>query len=249
MNTHTRLTADDPRWAQVMARDPQADGQFVYSVRTTGVYCRPSCPSRRAKPENVAFHASPEAAEQAGYRPCKRCRPNQQPTSRHSTRLSFSIGQCSLGMVLVAQSLEGLRAILMADDAETLLEDLNNRFPDTALIRADHTLEQIVTQVIDLIEHPTAPCTLPLDMHGTAFQHRVWQALQDIPAGQTQSYSEVAARINAPKAARAVARACATNALAVAIPCHRVVRSDGSLSGYRWGIERKQTLLTREQPR
>ncbi|WP_428242051.1 bifunctional transcriptional activator/DNA repair enzyme AdaA [Gynuella sp.] len=247
MNTHPLVTTDDPRWAQVVTRDSHADGQFVYSVRTTGIYCRPSCPSRRAKPENVTFYSSPEAAEQAGYRPCKRCRPDQWTTPQTTARLSFSIDQCSLGQVLVAKSTVGLRAILMGDTPETLVRELHDRFPNIQPTRADQTLEQTVAQVINLIEHPAAQCHLTLDIRGSSFQQQVWQALQDIPAGQTQSYTEVAARINAPKAARAVARACATNALAVVIPCHRVVRSNGSLSGYRWGIERKQALLAREQ--
>lgn len=156
----------DPRWQQVLARDVSADGQFFYSVKTTGVYCRPSCGARQPNPENVEFHATAAAAEHAGFRPCKRCRPDQ--------------------------------------------------------------------------------LDLPLDIQGAVFQQRVWQALREIPYGTTLSYSELASRIGQPKAVRAVASACAANTLAVVIPCHRVVRNDGSLSGYRWGLARKQALIEKE---
>jgi len=346
----TRTTAGDPRWAAVLARDPAADGQFVYAVRTTGVYCRPSCPSRRARPENVVFHATPADAQRAGFRPCQRCRPDEAslaaqhaaivaelcrfidgaealPTlaelarraglsSYHLHRvfkavtgltprayaraqrarrvrdelvrsdsvtdaileagynssgrfyaesngilgmtprsyragaanvtIRFAVGECSLGAILVAQSERGICAILMGDDADVLVRDLQDRFPSARLVGGDAGFEELVARVVGFVEAPRIGLDLPLDVRGTAFQQRVWQALRDIPAGETLSYSELAQRIGAPKAVRAVAGACAANALAVAIPCHRVLRNDGALSGYRWGVERKRALLERE---
>jgi AraC family transcriptional regulator of adaptative response/methylated-DNA-[protein]-cysteine methyltransferase len=161
--------------------------------------------------------------------------------------IRFAVGPCALGEILVAASERGVCAILMGDDAESLLRDLQDRFPAATLMGGDASFEQWVAQVVGFVEAPALGLRLPLDIRGTAFQQRVWQALQAIPAGQTASYSEVAERIGAPKAVRAVASACAANALAVAIPCHRVVRQDGSLSGYRWGIERKRALLACER--
>jgi AraC family transcriptional regulator of adaptative response/methylated-DNA-[protein]-cysteine methyltransferase len=342
--------ANDPRWAAVLSRDVRADGQFFYSVRTTGVYCRPSCAARAARPENIAFHASAEAAEHAGFRPCKRCKPDQtslpeqqaalitaachaieraetapmlqqlasaaglspfhfhrvfkrvtgvtpkQYASAHRARrvrheldragsvteaifeagfnassrfyesagqrlgmtpsryrsggadsdIHFAVGECSLGAILVAQSTRGVCAILLGDDPDALTRELQDCFPKANLIGADADYEQQVAQVIGLVEAPGIGLELPLDVRGTAFQQRVWQALRDIPAGSTASYSEVARRIGSPAAVRAVAQACAANKLALAIPCHRVVRHDGGLSGYRWGVERKRALLDRE---
>ncbi len=344
----TATTVGDPRWAAVVARDPAADGRFFYSVKTTGVYCRPSCASRTARPENVVFHATAVAAEQAGFRPCKRCKPDQpvgQQTARvaelcrwidraeqapslealaqHAglslwhlhrvfkavtgltprayaaahraqrvktgltrgatvteaiygagynssarfyaqsnavlgmtptryrtggadTAIRFAIGQCSLGAILVAASARGVCAILMGDDPDALARDLQERFPRAELVGGDAGFERWVAQVVGFVEQPRLGLDLPLDVRGTAFQQRVWQALQKIPAGTTASYSEIAQRIGAPKSVRAVAGACAANALAVAIPCHRVVRTDGGLSGYRWGVARKRALLDRE---
>jgi AraC family transcriptional regulator of adaptative response/methylated-DNA-[protein]-cysteine methyltransferase len=340
----------DPRWAAVAARDKAADGAFFYSVRTTGVYCRPSCAARRANPKNVAFHASPAAAEAAGFRPCKRCRPNEAPrevreaamiavtcrlievaetppsldelaraaglspyhfhrvfkavtgvtpkayaAAHRANRLRealpgagtvteaiydagfnassrfyeasdrmlgmtprawraggagaeirFAIGQCSLGAILTAQSEKGVCAILLGDDPDALLRDLQDRFPTARLIGGDADYEQWMAKVVGLIEAPALGLDLPLDVRGTAFQQRVWRALQAIPVGATASYLDIARQIGAPKAVRAVAQACAANSLAVAIPCHRVVRQDGGLSGYRWGVERKRALLQRE---
>ena len=356
MNTHSKnhrladATASDPRWAAVLARDAAADGQFFYSVKTTGVYCRPSCAARPARPENVAFHTSTADAERAGFRPCKRCKPGQPdraeqhaalvaglcrfiesaeqaptldelaqragisafhlhrifklatgltpkayamahrakrvrqelgrgdtvtdaiygagynsngrfyaqadqvlgmtPTAYRSgganTEIRFAIGECSLGAILVAQSERGICAILMGDDPNVLAHDLQDRFPQARLIGGDAPFEKLVAQVVGFVEAPGLGLALPLDVRGTAFQQRVWQALQQIPAGKTVSYAEVARRIDSPKSVRAVAQACAANALAVAIPCHRVVRNDGALSGYRWGVERKRALLERE---
>jgi AraC family transcriptional regulator of adaptative response/methylated-DNA-[protein]-cysteine methyltransferase len=352
-NTHpAAATLNDPRWVAVQAHDVSADGSFYYSVRTTGVYCRPSCAARPARPENVAFHATTDEAERAGFRPCKRCRPDQpslneqhaalvtaacrlietaetpptleqlakpsglspfhfhrvfkaitgltpkQYAQAHRARrvrreldrsdsvtsaifdagynassrfyetadqmlgmtpssyraggidhdIRFAIGECSLGAILVAQSGRGVCAILFGDDPDALARDLQDRFPKANLIGGDHAFEQLVAQVVGFVEAPAIGLDLPLDVRGTAFQQRVWQALREIPAGVTASYSEVAQRIGSPKAVRAVAQACAANTLAVAIPCHRVVRNDGGLSGYRWGVERKRALLKREAP-
>ena len=343
-------TLNDPRWTAVVTRDPAAEGKFFYSVKSTGVYCRPSCPSRPAQPENVQFHLTAANAKRAGFRPCKRCKPDQPqmaeqhaalaaelcrfienaeqtpslhelakhaglstyhlhrifkavtgvtpkaytaahrasrvraelkrsntvteaiydagynsnghfyekssqvlgmtPTNYRSggtnTEIRFAIGQCSLGAILVAASNRGVCAILMGDDPDALARDLQDRFPRAILVGNDTKFEQLVAKVVGFVEAPGVGLDLPLDVRGTAFQQRVWQALQAIPAGETVSYTDVAHRIGAPKAVRAVAGACAANALAVAIPCHRVVRIDGGLSGYRWGVERKRALLDRE---
>lgn len=341
----------DPRWARILARDASADGAFVFAVRTTGVYCRPSCPSRRPKPENVTIFSGAEQAAAAGFRPCRRCRPDDPTSARsraaliaracqlletaeepprlrelaaalrvsphHLHRLfraatgltprawaaakraeqvreqlgggtasvteaiyaagygssgrfyersdevlgmtptqfrqgganmeiRFAIARTSLGSVLVASSERGICAITMGDDPELLLRDLQDRFPAAELIGGDAGFEATVAAVIALIERPGSAFDLPLDIRGTAFQRRVWEALRRIPPGQTVTYAEIARRIGMPQAVRAVAGACAANALAVAIPCHRVVRTDGSLSGYRWGIDRKRTLIDRE---
>lgn len=350
VNTLSTATLNDPRWAAVLARDPAADGTFFYSVKTTGVYCRPSCAARPARPENVAFHFTTADAERAGFRPCKRCKPNQPPLiEQHAAKVAelcrlienaeqvpsldelaqhaglsayhlhrvfkaitgvtpkayaaahrakrvraelsrgasvtdaiydagynsngrfyeqsnkvlgmtptiyragganidirFAIGECSLGSILVAASERGVCAILMGDDPDELARDLQDRFPHANLIGGDAKFEALVAKVVGFVEAPQLGLDLPLDVRGTAFQQRVWQALREIPAGATASYSDVANRIGAPKSVRAVAGACAANALAVAIPCHRVVRSDGGLSGYRWGVERKRALLDRE---
>jgi AraC family transcriptional regulator of adaptative response/methylated-DNA-[protein]-cysteine methyltransferase len=163
-----------------------------------------------------------------------------------NTNIRFAIGDCSLGSILVARSQKGVCAILLGDDPEALVRDLQDRFARANLIGGDAEFEQLVAKVVGFVEAPAMGLDLPLDVRGTAFQQRVWQALKKIPAGSTVSYTDVAKRIGAPKSVRAVAQACGANALAVAIPCHRVVRSDGALSGYRWGIERKRALLERE---
>mgnify|MGYP001547868188 FL=1 len=357
MNSITRTemlaaaTVADPRWEAVVARDPAADGRFWFSVRTTGVYCRPSCAARPARPENVAFHASPADAERSGFRACKRCRPDAAPRAEQqgaliaelcryiegadevptldalaqraglsahhlhrlfkrttgvtpkayaaahragrvrerlarggsvteaiygagynsngrfyaesnqvlgmtpteyrdggsgATEIRFAIGACSLGAILVARSDRGVAAIMLGDDPDALARDLQDRFPHARLIGGDAGFERLVAQVVGFVEAPHIGLDLPLDVRGTAFQQRVWQVLREIPAGATASYAQVARRIGAPQSVRAVAQACAANPLAVAIPCHRVVRSDGALSGYRWGVERKRALLERE---
>ncbi len=325
----THETASPPfahnaeRWAAVVRRDRNADGLFYYAVQTTGVYCRPSCPARLARRENVQFHATCEAAEQAGFRPCKRCRPNaaalaeaagmsryhfhrvftaitgvtpkayaaahraqrvrdelsrtatvteaiysagfhssgrfyatssevlgMTPTNFRSggngTSICFAIGECSLGSILVAKRDRGVCAVLLGDDPDALARDLQDRFPRANLIGDDGEFEQFVAKVVGFVEAPGIGLDLPLDVRGTAFQQRVWQALREIPAGETASYTDIANRIGSPNSVRAVAQACAANALAVAIPCHRVVRNDGGLSGYRWGVERKRALLAKE---
>jgi AraC family transcriptional regulator, regulatory protein of adaptative response / methylated-DNA-[protein]-cysteine methyltransferase len=163
-----------------------------------------------------------------------------------NANIRFAIGECSLGSILVAASERGVCAILMGDEPDALARDLQDRFPRANLIGGDAEFEHRVAKVVGFVEAPGLGLDLPLDVQGTAFQQRVWQALREIPAGATASYADVAKRIGAPKSVRAVAQACAANALAVAIPCHRVVRNDGGLSGYRWGVERKRALLARE---
>ena len=342
---------DTAKWTALAKRDAQADGSFVYSVRTTGVYCRPSCAARPARPENVTFHATCSDAESAGFRPCKRCRPNEpalaerqaeaiaracrlieqaetvpsldhlaeasgmssfhfhrvfkkvtgitpkayaaarlagrvalglkdagsvteavfdagytsssrfyakaserlgmSPTAYRKggegTRIRFAAAECSLGSILVAATDKGVCAILLGDDPDALARELQDRFPKAELSGGGETFERWVAEVIGLVEAPGRGLDLPLDIGGTAFQQRVWAALRAIPAGTTATYAEIARAIGEPAAVRAVAQACGANRLAVAIPCHRVVRSDGSLSGYRWGVERKRDLLAREK--
>jgi AraC family transcriptional regulator of adaptative response/methylated-DNA-[protein]-cysteine methyltransferase len=344
----------DQRWATVLAR--KVDATFVYSVSSTGVYCRPSCPSRRPLRKNVAFHETPLAAELAGFRPCKRCQPRDSAakslreaarpvvamcrlleedsgattslralaehvglSESHAHRLfteatgltpkryreavvrarvheelkssgnvteaiyaagfsapsrfyehvsrmlgmpprqyragapgasiRFAVGECALGSVLVAATNRGVCAVFLGDDPDALLHDLERQFPRAELVGADEAFEGTVARVVGLVESRSGVATegLPLDIRGTAFQERVWRALQAIPRGETATYAEIAAAIGAPSASRAVARACADNRIAVLIPCHRVVRTDGKLSGYRWGVERKDELLRRER--
>jgi AraC family transcriptional regulator of adaptative response/methylated-DNA-[protein]-cysteine methyltransferase len=163
-----------------------------------------------------------------------------------NAEIRFAIGECSLGSILVARSERGVCAISLGDDPDALARELQDRFPRATLIGGDAEFEDVVAKVVGLVEAPGLGLDLPLDVQGTAFQQRVWGALREIPAGKTVSYRELARRIGAPSSVRAVAHACATNPVAIAIPCHRVVRSDGKLAGYRWGVERKQTLLQRE---
>lgn len=352
MNMMARIapTERDPRWQDVVARNKGADGRFFYSVKTTGVYCRPSCAARLAKPENVRFHATPADAEQAGFRACKRCKPNEASLTERwqtlvteacrrieasdempkladvaaraglsvshfhrlfksitgvtpknyaaghragrvrkelkdggrvtdaiygagfnssgrfyeasneilgmtpkafrdggaSATIRFAVGECSLGSILVAMSEKGVCAILFGDDPDALARELQDRFPKATLIGGDKAFEKIVAKVVGFVEAPAKGLDLPLDIRGTAFQQRVWQALRKIPAGKTATYAEIAKRIGAPKAVRAVGTACGANPIGVAIPCHRVVRAGGGLAGYYWGVERKMKLLDRE---
>lgn len=264
-----KATERDARWRAVVERDQKADGSFYYSVRTTGVYCRPSCAARLARPENVGFHATREDAEQAGFRPCKRCKPagvnlqeehaprpartrprSAAPANGHSgstrTIICFAVGESSLGSVLVAAGERGICAIFIGDEPDRLTQDLRERFPKARLADVDESLAKLVSDAMALVEAPERGLGLPLDLRGTMFQQQVWNALREIPAGSTASYRDIAIRIGAPKSARAVAQACAANAIAVAIPCHRAVRNDGGLSGYRWGADRKRILLERE---
>jgi AraC family transcriptional regulator of adaptative response/methylated-DNA-[protein]-cysteine methyltransferase len=245
------LTAHDPRWARIVARDATAAGHLWYSVSTSGVYCRPSCPSRRADPKNVQLHDTLASAQATGFRPCKRCHPD---TAASDSRLAadeirFALGRTSLGAILVASSRIGIASIVLGDDPESLVRELEGRFPKARLIGDQGDCESLVAKIVEAVEVPGSHVDLPFDVRGTAFQRRVWQALQAIPAGERVTYAEVARRIGRPEAIRAVASACAANNIAVAIPCHRVVRTDGSLSGYAWGVERKRALLEREAAR
>jgi AraC family transcriptional regulator, regulatory protein of adaptative response / methylated-DNA-[protein]-cysteine methyltransferase len=341
---------EDRLWDAITRRDPAFDGAFFFAVRTTGVYCRPSCASRAAKRENVSFYSSAAAAERAGYRACKRCRPDKlgvpdpkvEAVKRACERIAaaeeapslgdlaaragmspfhfhrvfkkvagvtpkayaaqmkarraadglrtaetiteaiydagfnsssrfyenaaarlgmtpsavrrggkgssirFAIGQASLGAVLVAATDKGVCAIMLGDDPDVLARELQDRFSRAELVGGDPAFERMVAQVVGLVEAPGQGLDLPFDIRGTAFQERVWQALRAIPPGRTATYAEIAQAVGRPKAARAVAQACAANPLAIAIPCHRVVRTDGDLSGYRWGVERKRELIARE---
>ena len=168
------------------------------------------------------------------------------PATRQVAQLHYAIGQCSLGFVLIARAERGVCAVLLGDNPESVTTELEKCFAPTSLLRCDEELAEYLSQVVGLIEVPSRPLDLLLDLRGSTFQQRVWQALREIPVGTTTTYSEVASRIGAPKAVRAVARACATNPLALLVPCHRVIGKDGDLSGYRWGIERKRMLLERE---
>jgi AraC family transcriptional regulator of adaptative response/methylated-DNA-[protein]-cysteine methyltransferase len=351
MNTSTAYGTEDARWKAVQARDASADGHFVYAVRTTGVYCRPSSTARLPRRENVEFYDSAKAAEAAGYRASRRARGDQTSAAAeravlvaracrliessetppqleevaaevgisafHFHRLfkaetgltpkaycsayrarklrdelstpnasitdaiygagfssnsrfyetsdqllgmrardyraggvgaviRFAVGQCSLGAILVAQSQRGICAILLGDDPDAIVKDLQDQFPKAQFIGGDNEFEQLIAEVVGFIEAPSIGLHLPLDVQGTAFQERVWRALREIPPGTTVSYAHIAELIGSPKAVRAVAQACGANHIAVAIPCHRVVRRDGDISGYRWGVDRKRELLRRE---
>lgn len=284
MKTTTDTTARaaevlaDPRWAAVCARDRDADGRFVYAVRSTGVYCRPSCGARTPRPENVAFYPDSAAAAAAGFRPRLRCTPDQaSPAERHAAlvaglcrkieaaallgmrpgeyrrgasglRIAYALARCSLGELLVATTARGVCAIFLGDTQEALLAQLRAAFPAAELGAGGADFSALLAQVLALVEHPgLAHAPLPLDLRGTALQLRVWQALREIPPGTTLSYAELATRVGAPRAIRAVAGACAANLVAVAVPCHRALRGDASLAGYRWGLPRKAALLAREK--
>lgn len=344
----SKVSSTQRRWEAVVDRSATAD-DFVYAVTTTGVYCRASCPSRRPKRDNVVFFDGALAAEQGGFRPCKRCRPDRAVVDAHApvvegacraleteepeptlerlsraagmspfhfqrvfkrrlglspkayakaargTRLAralgargtvtdaiydagfaapsrayeaassrlgmtpgrwrdgapgeavrYAIAPCHLGRVLVAGTARGLCTIELGDDPGALLDVLRERFPGAELSPADRAFEGWLELVLRFLETPSEGLQLPLDIQGTAFQERVWRALLRVEPGTTVSYAELARLIGQPGAARAVAGACASNRLAVAVPCHRVVRADGALSGYRWGPERKASLLARE---
>jgi AraC family transcriptional regulator, regulatory protein of adaptative response / methylated-DNA-[protein]-cysteine methyltransferase len=233
--------SDETKWDAVKRRDGSADGKFTYSVRTTGVYCKPSCAARLARRENVRFHANCAAAERAGFRACKRCRPNEEPAA-----IRFAMRDTALGRVAIAASEKGVCAIVFGDGTEAPMRDLQGRFPKSRLTPGGKNFERLAEKVVRFIENHRRSADFPLDMSGTEFQQKVWRALREIPAGSTTNYAAIAKAIGKPQAMRAVAQACAANRLAVAVPCHRVVRSDGSLSGYRWGAARKRALLARE---
>ena len=329
------------RWRIVLARDRRYDGAFVYAVRSTGIYCRPSCASRRPRRGQVTFFPIPEAAEREGFRACRRCRPTEAagadpavalvretcraldaPDSempkldrrlvrafkrvlgvtplqyrdarrvarfKHElkrrphvtpavyeagygsssrvyeranaqlgmtpatyarggagTEIAFAVVPCSLGRLLVAATPRGLCRVSLGDNATALEADLAAEFPAAQIRKDRSTLEDAVTAILGYLDGREPHLALPLDIRATAFQRRVWQELQRIPYGETRSYADVARRIGRPTASRAVARACATNPAALIIPCHRVVREDGEMGGYRWGLERKKALLARE---
>ncbi len=234
---------DEARWAAIERRDRAADGAFFCGVRTTGVYCRPSCSGRPLR-KNVAFHDTREAARAAGLRPCLRCRPDEPIET-----LSYGFGDTPLGLALAATSETGLALLIMGWDRTEMREDLAARFPRARLIEDDAAASPALAALVAAIDSGRPgelPLPLALDERGTDLQRAVWKALRDIPAGTTASYAEVARAIGRPSAVRAVAQACGANPVAVLTPCHRVVRSDGALSGYRWGVERKQALLARE---
>jgi AraC family transcriptional regulator of adaptative response/methylated-DNA-[protein]-cysteine methyltransferase len=352
MNRETKPAIANARWKVVLDRNAKASGAFVYAVKTTGIYCRPSCPSRAPKRGNVVFFDTADEAEAQGFRACLRCRPAGRSIAENTTdavakacrmledaeaapklselaaavgmspfhfhrqfkavtgltpkaygaakrakrvraeladdkssvtnaiygagfnsssrfyeksaevlgmtpmafkkggkdeEIRFALGECSLGAILVARSEKGVCAISFGDDPDALIRELEGRFPNARLIGGDRDYEQWVARVVAFVEAPQIGLDLPLDIRGSAFEERVWRALREIPSGETASYSDIAGRIGEPGTARAVAQACAANKLAVAIPCHRVVRSDGGLSGYRWGVERKRRLLGREK--
>ena len=231
---------DDARWDALRAKDRAAEGAFYIGVRTTGVYCVASCGGRPLR-QNVAFHATREDARAAGLRACLRCKPD---LNRETLR--WAVGETSLGLALVARSEVGLRLLTLGDDAEALRRDLEKRFKHARIVPDAEGLAADLKAVADLVDHPGQALDLPIDARGTELQKAVWAALREIPPGRTASYADIARAIGQPTAARAVAQACGANPLAVITPCHRVVRADGGLSGYRWGVERKRALLARE---
>jgi AraC family transcriptional regulator, regulatory protein of adaptative response / methylated-DNA-[protein]-cysteine methyltransferase len=237
---NTRYETDDARWEAVQRRDRKADGAFVFAVTTSGVYCRPDCSGRPLR-RNVRFYDSRQAAQAAGFRACKRCRPDEARET-----LAWGVQPCDLGMVLAAVTDKGLALVLLGDHAPSLERDLAARFPKARLVRDAAALAPAMAAVQARLADPAAPFEIALDPRGGPLAQAVWAALRAIPAGETTSYGELARAIGRPGAARAVAQACAANPLAVITPCHRVVRADGGISGYRWGVERKRALLAQE---
>ena len=350
MTTANHLEVSNDRWVAVLQRDPRFDQQFVYAVRSTGIYCRPSCPSRRPRREQVTFFGAPQEAEQAGFRACHRCHPDRNGTSAqdvvarlcryledHAGRrvslgelsrisgysafylqrlfkktlgispreyaagrrlqdlksrlrqgynvtaatyeagygsssriyesangrlgmtpatygrggagmnIRYATAACPLGRVLVAATERGVCAVQFGESGRQLQRGLHQEFPAAEIKPAGSGLRAWVQEVVKAVSGRQPHPGVPLDLQCTAFQRQVWEALLRIPYGSTRSYRQIATDIGQPKAARAVARACATNPVAVLIPCHRVVRGSGEMGGYRWGVERKQKLLAREQ--
>jgi AraC family transcriptional regulator of adaptative response/methylated-DNA-[protein]-cysteine methyltransferase len=348
--TAQRFDSDEDRWRAVCTRSRKADGRFVFAVRTTGVYCRPSCAARRPRRENVVFLANPAAAKAAGFRACKRCHPDRSDdpegdpiaracaivsrahelprlaelgaavglspfhfhrrfkaavgltpkayieaerarrmrdglpvaasvtaslyeagygsssrfyetsqarlgmrpsTYRHGGKgieIRYATATCTLGAVVVAATGRGICAIELGDTAAAGINSLERRFPHARLCAGDDALQHLVEAAVAAVERPDGASSLPLDVQGTAFQEQVWRALRAIPPGETTTYADLARRLGRPTATRAVAAAVAANPIAVVVPCHRVVRGDGSLGGYRWGTARKKQLLAREAP-
>jgi len=231
---------DDARWEALRRRDRDAEGAFFIAVRTTGVYCLASCAGRPLR-KNVEFHDTQLSARAAGFRPCLRCKPDQPRET-----LRWATIPTSLGLALVARSDAGLRLVTLGDDEGVLVRDLERRFRSARLTPDAEGLHAELQAVAAEIDGRGPALDLPLDAQGTDLQKAVWAALRAIPSGTTASYAEIARSIGRPTAARAVAQACGANPLAVLTPCHRVVRADGGLSGYRWGVERKRALLARE---
>jgi AraC family transcriptional regulator, regulatory protein of adaptative response / methylated-DNA-[protein]-cysteine methyltransferase len=337
------------RWQAVMNRDSRYDGRFVLGVRSTGIYCRPSCPARKPKLSNVVFYAAPEEAERAGFRACKRCQPNEQAfeaeviqrvcayidqhlddritladlgnfanlSPNHLQRvfkhvmgisprqyiearridqlknrlksgdtvtqalyeagyssssrlyersndqlgmtpaayrkgakgmnIRYTVTECPLGYILVAAAERGICAVSLGDSPEYLEAELRADYPAAEITQDDSSLGEWVNMLLDHINGEQPHLELPLDVRATAFQWRVWQELRAIPIGETRSYGQIAVAIGSPKAARAVGSACANNPISLVIPCHRAVREDGSMGGYRWGLERKKRILETER--
>jgi len=335
-------------WRATVSRDARADGTFVLAVRSTHIYCRPSCPARRPLRRNVVFFRTREEAEKHGFRPCLRCKPNEVAgpvalveratrqlakssedtvrfgalsTSLGTTpatlrraflqvtglrprelaealrlarfkkmlragksitdalyetgygsssrvyersnaqlgmtpaiyrkggmgmKIGYSIAKSTLGKVLVAATNRGVSAVYLGDAETKLVQELKDEYPRAELVPADDSFERWVKEIVQRVEGKPPRMELPLDLQATAFQRRVWQELQRIPAGTTRTYSQIAQAVGNAKAVRAVARACATNPVSIVVPCHRVIREDGNLAGYRWGLSRKEQLLARE---
>jgi len=296
---------DDRKWQSIVQRNLLANGEFVYGVVTTPVFCRPVCPARLPRRSNVVYFPDSHSAISAGFRPCLRCRPESDSSSLKSTRselvtkacrsieknhkinleelakesglskfhfqrtfksitgitpqqykmaqhsrksnsagkVVFAVGPCYLGHILVAVSERGICAIDLGNDPETLVRNIQNRFPTAEITPNNPEFNTLISILGGAAESSRIQeWELPLDIQGTAFQHRVWNSLREIPWGQSRTYADIARNIGSPAAVRAVARACASNSLAISIPCHRVVRSDNNLSGYRWGIEKKMAL-------
>jgi len=337
-------------WRATVSRDARADGTFVLAVRSTHIYCRPSCPARRPLRRNVVFFRTGVEAEKQGFRPCRRCRPNEvagpvalverasrelakfgedegvrfaalaarlnttpgtlrrafqqvtglRPrdlaaalrvarfkkmlrqgkqiadalyetgygsTSRvyeksnaqlgmtpatyrkggKNMKIGYAIAKSSLGKILVGATERGISAVYLGDADAKLLEELRDEYPQAEISAGGDSFEQWVKEIVQRVEGNPPRLELPLDLQATAFQRRVWQELQRIPRGSTRTYTQVARALGSPKAVRAVARACATNPVSIVVPCHRVIREDGSLAGYRWGLSRKEQLLAQER--
>ena len=243
------------RWQAVLARDAAAGERFVHAVRSSGIYCRPSCPARRPKRRQVRFFATAEEAEAAGFCPATFYARSDaalgMPPSAHrrggeGQRIRYALRRTKLGWLLLAATDRGVCTVAFGDDPEALEEDLRRRFARAERIEKDAGLESWLARITAFLEDPTTPLDLPLDIRGTAFREKVWRALREIPPGQTVDYGELAKRIGAPRAVRAVGAACGANPTALLIPCHRVRRRDGGLGGWRWGVERKRRLLEAE---